>query len=164
MLLSISFSKILTAVNELCYTKFTIGVDILMNFDKESFSQILIQIKDSYGSINKMAEKSDVTAAYISKLIRLMYSNAPSPVILEKIAKNSNGITTYEDLMRVCGHIKSDATADDLKQYYMCPVYSQINTRLSNWTKKCIEGRIPIDPELLNISHPEEYYFLHVAR
>ena len=135
-----------------------------MNFDKERFSQILLQIKNSYGSINRMAEKSDVTAAYISKLIRLMYSNAPSPVILEKIAKSSNGITSYEELMRVCGHIRSDSIDDSLKQYYMCPVYSQINTQLSTWTEKCIDGRIPIDPELLNIIHPEEYYFLHVTR
>lgn len=79
-----------------------------MNFNKEKFSEILLNIKDSYGSINQMAEKTDVTAAYISKLIRLMYDNAPSPEILKKIAENSNGITTYQTLMEVCGYINEN--------------------------------------------------------
>lgn len=79
-----------------------------MNFNKEKFSEILLNIKDSYGSINQMAEKTGVTAAYISKLIRLMYDNAPSPEILKKIAENSNGITTYQTLMEVCGYINEN--------------------------------------------------------
>lgn len=77
-----------------------------MNFDKENFSKILIKIKDSYGSINQMAEKTGITSAYISKLIRLMYDNAPSPDILWKLSSNSNGIVTYFDLMEICGYIK----------------------------------------------------------
>lgn len=75
-----------------------------MNFDKENFSKILIKIKDTYGSINQMAEKTGITAAYLSKLIRLMYDNAPSPEILKKIADNSNGVTSYVELMQVCGY------------------------------------------------------------
>lgn len=81
-----------------------------MDFDKESFSKILVKIKNSYGSINKMAEKTDVTAAYISKLIRLMYRKAPSPEILKKIGDNSNGVTTYNELMNICGY--TDANLD----------------------------------------------------
>lgn len=77
-----------------------------MNFDKKKFSEILIKIKDSYGSINQMAEKTQITAAYLSKLIRLMYNTAPSPEILWKIANNSNGIVSYFDLMEICGYIK----------------------------------------------------------
>ena len=49
------------------------GVDFSMNFDRKAFSKILIKIKNNYGSINKMAEATGVTSAYISKLIRLMY-------------------------------------------------------------------------------------------
>lgn len=79
-----------------------------MNFDKEKFSKILINIKDSYGSINQMAEQTGVTSAYISKLIRLKYDNAPSPNILKKIADNSNGVTTYAELMNICGYIESN--------------------------------------------------------
>ena len=291
-----------------------------MNFDKEKFSEILIKIKDSYGSINQMAEKTQITAAYISKLIRLMYNTAPSPEILWKIANNSNGIVSYFDLMEICGYIKEqdnnielyskkifeeilhlcndknmlkktlsnfiiyfndlkdsfvfknsnivkeisyyvnfhinifkpfiilhnafiklllkrnkiskdyanlyiqDSTtydkslymnnnfniklfrydssmnlnnksiqeiidmqwlysttirywylsycSDDAENvnnsiannsnYYMCPVYGRIAAGQPNWAEECIEGRIPIDPELMNIVNPEECFFLKV--
>ena len=56
-----------------------------MNFNKKTFSNILVKIKNSYGSINKMSEGTGVTSAYISKLIRLMYQKAPSPKILKKL-------------------------------------------------------------------------------
>ena len=235
-----------------------------MNFDKINFSKILIQIKDSYGSINQMAEKTDITAAYLSKLIRLMYDNAPSPEILKKIADNSNGVISYYELMIVCGyvdyenvdidkiidghfannpHSKFSINYQDLKnrtneenlalenlfknyrnilihskdindfnynyytkdlsdvskskvsiiwgiyityldniiksiiplnvdnidiidsenqKYYMCPVYGQISAGQPNWAEESIEGRIPLDSNLMRIVNPEEHYFLRV--
>lgn len=78
-----------------------------MNFNKKDFSKILIKIKDSYGSINKMSEKIGITSSYISKLIRLMYDSAPSPEVLKKIADNSNGIISYIELMNVCGYFNN---------------------------------------------------------
>lgn len=48
------------------------------------------------------------------------------------------------------------------KIYYMCPVYSQISAGQSNWEKENIEGRIPIDTNLMNITNPEDYFFLHI--
>jgi len=47
-------------------------------------------------------------------------------------------------------------------QFYMCPVYGRISAGQPNWAEECIEGRIPIDYELMNIFNPEEYYFLRV--
>lgn len=85
-------------------------MNVANNFDKEKFSEILISIKDSYGSINQMAEKTGVTSAYISKLIRIMYNNAPSPEILKKIARASNGIITYQELMQICGYLEENET------------------------------------------------------
>ena len=78
-----------------------------MNFQKEEFSKILRSICDSYGSINKMANKSGITASYISKLIRLLYDSPPSPEILKKIADNSNNITDYNTLMNICGYLNN---------------------------------------------------------
>lgn len=78
-----------------------------MNFQKEEFSKILKNICDSYGSINKMANKSGVTASYISKLIRLLYNSPPSPEILKKISDNSNNITDYNTLMNICGYLNN---------------------------------------------------------
>lgn len=48
------------------------------------------------------------------------------------------------------------------KQYYMCPVYGRISAGQPNWAEECIEGRIPIDYELMNIVNPEECFFLRV--
>lgn len=75
------------------------------NFNKEEFSKILLRIKDTYASLNQMAEKTGVTSAYLSKLIRLMYKNPPSLEIIKKIADNSNNVTDYEELMHACGYI-----------------------------------------------------------
>lgn len=75
-----------------------------MNFNKEEFAEILQIMSNSYGSINKMAKKTGVTASYISKLIRLKYNNPPSPEILQKLSDNSISLTSYDNLMCICGY------------------------------------------------------------
>lgn len=47
-------------------------------------------------------------------------------------------------------------------KFYMCPVYGRIAAGQPNWAEECIEGRIPIDPVLMDIINPEECYFLKV--
>lgn len=47
-------------------------------------------------------------------------------------------------------------------KYYMCPVYGQIPAGEPNWAEELIEGRIPIDPDMMNIANPEECFFLRV--
>ena len=46
--------------------------------------------------------------------------------------------------------------------FFMCPVYGRISAGQPNWAEECIEGKLPIDPELMNIANPEECYFLRV--
>ena len=46
--------------------------------------------------------------------------------------------------------------------YYMCPVYGQISAGQPNWAEENIEGTLPIDPNLMGIVNPEEYFFLRV--
>ena len=48
------------------------------------------------------------------------------------------------------------------KNYYMTPVYGQISAGQPNWAEENIEGRIPIDTDLMDIYNPEEYFFLRV--
>ena len=48
------------------------------------------------------------------------------------------------------------------KSFYMCPVYGQISAGQPNWAEENIEGRLPIDTELMGIINPEEYFFLRV--
>lgn len=57
---------------------------------------------------------------------------------------------------------KSIENINNPKKYYMCPVYGRISAGQPNWAEECIEGRLPIDIELMNIVEPEECFFLRV--
>lgn len=272
-------------------------------FDKNKFSQILKNIKETYSSQEDFAKNADFDRTYISKYINTKYSNPPTPKILEKIANASKGITTYKELMIICGYIDygdktkniqdivsyktslnfnqlqdtinkvfslllandelnkvSNSFSDccdyiingyynDIKErkistftyllderekkafnclyisllkrlngycnvprkkdevislkkhlilkdnkedislclniisgirdyyvssinsyminnpvinLYMAPVYGQISAGIPNWAEECIEGRLPIDPSLMDIVNPEECFFLRV--
>lgn len=248
-------------------------------FNKSEFSHTLSRINDTYNTMTDFAKKASFDRTYISKYINLKLNNPPTPKILNKIANASNGITTYEELMNICGYLTSsqhkndnlilnfyeeltqledeynkymrhihftneeDSAFDvlyeqilphigkltpveqmnfedyvkdldflskkslkklkdalivtyeyfsekrrinhyieDLKEntntspninltkfnkdflykYYMCPVYGRISAGIPNWAEECIEGRLPIDYELMNIANPEECFFLRV--
>lgn len=71
-------------------------------------------------------------------------------------------IDKIEMLANYFNILKSDLVEDKSKKYYMCPVYGQISAGQPNWAEECIEGRIPIDTDLMDIYNPEEYFFLRV--
>lgn len=48
------------------------------------------------------------------------------------------------------------------KLFYMCPVYGKISAGIPNWAEECLEGYVPIDPNLMDIVNPEECFFLKV--
>ena len=106
-----------------------------MNFKKEQFSKILKEISNSYGSINKMAKETGVTASYISKLIRLLYDSPPSPEILKKISDNSNFITNYDTLMNICGYLentKFNSNNSKMKDNYSLNFSFTLYNKLNN--------------------------------
>lgn len=72
-------------------------------FDKKKFGEIIKRINDSYATQHDFADKSGVNRTYISQYINNKLDSPPKPEILKKIAENSNGITTYEELMNICG-------------------------------------------------------------
>lgn len=45
---------------------------------------------------------------------------------------------------------------------HMCPVYGQISAGQPNWAEECLEGYLPIDPNLMGIINPDECFFLRV--
>ena len=49
------------------------------------------------------------------------------------------------------------------KQFYMCPVYGKISAGIPNWAEECLEGYLPLDPNLMGIIDPEECFFLKVS-
>lgn len=76
-------------------------------FEKKKFKQILSKIFNRYDSITEFANISGVSRTYLSQYSNLALDKAPTPKVLEKIASNSKGVTTYEELMNVCGYITS---------------------------------------------------------
>lgn len=76
-------------------------------------------------------------------------------------------IDKIEMLANYFNILKSDLVDDKGKNFfdahiYMCPVYGKISAGQPNWAEECIEGRLPIDINLMNIINPEECYFLRV--
>lgn len=51
---------------------------------------------------------------------------------------------------------------DKSKQFFLCPVYGKISAGQPNWAEECLDGYLPIDPTLMNISSPDECFFLRV--
>lgn len=48
------------------------------------------------------------------------------------------------------------------KKIHMLPVYGRIAAGQPNWAEECIDGRIPVDPDLMDIVNPDECFFLRV--
>ena len=74
-------------------------------FNKDLFSRKLSLINDTYNSMTDFAKNANFDRTYISKYINKKLNNPPTPKILEKIALASNNITSYEELMQICGYI-----------------------------------------------------------
>lgn len=74
-------------------------------FNKYLFSDILTKINSTYNSMSEFGEKAHLDRTYLSKYINKKLDNPPSPEILKKISEASNGITSYYELMEICGYI-----------------------------------------------------------
>ncbi len=74
-------------------------------FDKIKFAQILKNINETYDSQRDFAKKSEINRTYLSQYMNMKLEAPPKPKILEKLANASNGITTYNELMKICGYV-----------------------------------------------------------
>lgn len=119
----------------------------------------------SFGNnLKKIRQDNGLTQEELAKKINTSRSNIanyendknmPSVDILEKISKALDCSTDF-----LLG--KNEKNEFDKIKYYMCPVYGCISAGQPNWAEECIDGRIPIDIELMNILNPEECFFLRV--
>lgn len=74
--------------------------------------------------------------------------------VLDYISRQEKYRNVYSSLMNI--------KLNETNKFYMCPVYGRISAGQPNWAEECIEGRIPIDTNLMNIVNPEECFFLRV--
>lgn len=73
-------------------------------YNQETLINILKKIQGER-SLNKFAEDINVDSAYLSRIFNYKRTNPPTPDILKKMADNSRGLTTYMELMIICGYI-----------------------------------------------------------
>ena len=116
-------------------------------------------------SLRQVDYKCSVSFSHLSMIEK--GSRKPSPLTLKELAKVYN--IDYIDLYEKAGYIDlaekeklRNNNLDIPNQYYMCPVYGSISAGEPNWAEECIEGRIPIDYNLMNIMNPEEHFFLRI--
>lgn len=120
----------------------------------------------SFGNILKrIRQENNLTQEELAKKINTSRSNIanyendknmPSIDILEKLSKIFGCSIDY-----LLGKTAENSISISDK-IYMCPVYGQIPAGEPNWAEECVEGRLPLDPNLMNIVNPEECYFLRV--
>ena len=86
-------------------------------FNQDKFANILKKINESYDTMTDFGKSASFDRTYISKYINKKLSNPPTPKILEKIAKASKGITTYSELMQICGYININEYDSEISIY-----------------------------------------------
>lgn len=116
-------------------------------------------------SLRQVDYKSSVSYSHLSMIEK--GTRKPSPLTLKELARVYN--LDYIDLYEKAGYIdlaeKEKLITNErriMNKLYMAPVYGQISAGVPNWAEECIEGRLPIDPSLMDIVNPEECFFLRV--
>lgn len=106
------------------------------NFDKEKFSNILYRISTLYSNTSEFARQVNFDRSYISKYIHQKLNNPPTPKILKEIASASKGVTTYKELMNICGYIenndiqKINNSLSNQSDFYTVPIFAANNNKL----------------------------------
>ena len=80
------------------------------NFDKKTFSNILNEIYNQYSNQRNFAKKANINRTYISRYINQRLEVPPSATILRRLANDSKGLTTYQELMQICGYLEENET------------------------------------------------------
>lgn len=134
---------------------------MLTNKELGEYLKVIRNNKDI--SLREVEKLTDIGYAHLS-MIENGKRNV-TPALLKNLAALYN--VDYLDLYEKAGYIDliEDETRNKFQSnstIYACPVYGQISAGQPNWAEECIEGRIPIDPNMMNIVDPEECFFLRV--
>ena len=125
----------------------------------------------SFGNnLKKIRQEHEMTQEELAKKINTSRSNIanyendknmPSIETLNNLSEVLNCSTDY--LLGKSDTRNNTSNIDESdKKFYMCPVYGQISAGQPNWAEECIEGSLPLDPNLMGIVNPEEHFFLRV--
>lgn len=114
------------------------------------------------------AKKAGFSHSYVAMLEKNIDARTGKPIspTFETIKNVSKAINiSIDDILKMLDDEQELIIKENTPQYstiYTCPVYGQISAGQPNWAEECIEGRLPIDPDMMNIINPEECFFLRV--
>ena len=118
-------------------------------------------------SLRAFADKCGLSYTYISMLEKNTDYRTGKPIAptLDSVKNISIAMNIpIDDLLKMLDDEQEFKLNEERPKIYFCPVYGRIAAGQPNWAEECIEARLPIDPDLMNIHNPEECYFLHVHR
>lgn len=74
---------------------------------KKDYEELIRLIKKAQGTktLNQFALGAGINAGHLSRILNGNFKNPPSPETLKKIAKNSRGEVSYEELLRASKYI-----------------------------------------------------------
>ncbi len=98
-------------------------------FNKIKFAQIIKKIKETYNSQEEFSKLSGIGRTYLSQYMNMKLEEPPTPKILERLAESSNNITTYQELMEVCGYALENLESKALNIYNLLEKFQLANSK-----------------------------------
>lgn len=116
--------------------------------------------------IKLLREEKGLNQIELGKIINVsgqalgMYENEKRDLSTEAVIKLAEFFNVSTDYLLG----KSDNRTSNINndKIFLVPVYGKISAGLPNWAEECLDSYLPIDPNLMNISSPNECFFLRV--
>lgn len=142
----------------------------------DDFKKTGIKVSEIDDFINALVlDREKTTEENGKKLIEYVNQFKPNKKkhlvkLIEQIFDDMNeSIDSYAIVHDLLNKIDKETTQNlehlslkNSSKFYMCPVYGKIAAGIPNWAEECLEGYLPIDPNLMGIINPEECMFLLV--
>lgn len=135
-------------------------------YELQNIMSMNLSSNEYHEKLDNFLETLPIETAYlVLKLLQNMLQDlrlkSEKQMELSKNLKNDaknliNKVQNIKELKKIEQNLKKQ------NKFYMCPVYGQISAGQPNWAEENIEGKLPIDPDLMNITAPEECFFLRV--
>lgn len=108
-----------------------------------------------------LANKTGINKAQISSYMAGRYMPKQDGIYLISNALNvtPSWLMGYNTSSEKNSELENISKSSDL---FPIPVYGQISAGQPNWAVECLEGYLPIDPNMMNILNPNECFFLRV--
>lgn len=111
-------------------------------FNKHLFAKLLDMAKGKR-SLNQYAQKSGVTSAHLSRLMRALLDVPPEAKTIKKLADHAHNNITYERLILAAGHIKPKGRENRFKE--LRNEYNKHPDELSNYLNISTEEYLLIE-------------------